>query len=486
MTAKRVAAVAAAMFAMTYASPASAQKYNFDFGVNGGGSWYSKSLSGSDLGATTGGDVGFKPSALLGSQLTFWALPLHIGPRYGLRLNGTFSDGKLEQHITSGTNTELFNHINMWSGSADLMFGLKAPRDTWSGMEVLPYLALGGGLKWTNPAGDQYTINDNTAQKSWNGFPITCFNGACSGPSSTPPGGFAVGTTSTPNSIAGQQAYFFGEQKSPMGLVGLGTDIRLTPMFALRLEVGDRIWRAPIERANAPLVGYPITVTTNDDSRVGKVVNEVYAQLGMHMLFGLQHAPVVAIVAPAPAPPVSTPAPAPVVVEERSVQVCVVDPTNTAGLRTLDAVFVPSTNETYVTQNGNRVLLTTAYGSAPVASGADWFVQGQPLTLSIGPSGKAQYTTYGSSRMINATDLGYLGTVRGLPVYADRDDIKDVQHQLDELRTARANGDLNDILNQQKDLQKRLDTMKVVYVPLQPTGCVFQAMQRVEEVRKNR
>jgi len=482
MRARKAAAIAAAMFAMAYATPASAQRYKFDFGVNGGGSWYSKSLSGSDVGATSGGDVGFKPSWLVGSQFTF-----HFMPRLGLRLNGTYNDGQFEQHITSGTNTELFDHINMWSGSADLMFGFKAPRETWSGMEILPYLALGGGIKWTNPAGDTYSINDTGENKSWNGFPFTCFNGTCSGPSTTPPGGLAIGTTSTFTSTPGQQAYFFGEANSPMGLVGLGTDIRVAPSFAIRLEVGDRIWKAPIVQANAPLLasGYPFTVTTSSDKIVGNMVNEVYLQAGLHMLFGLQRVATVAVVAPAPPPPPPAPTPAPVI-EERATQVCVVDATNPAGLRVVDATFVPSTNETYVMQNGNRVTVTTAFGSAPVASSADWFVQGQPLTLSIGPTGKAQYTTYGSSRMINASDLGYLGTVHGLPVYADRDDIKDVQHQLDELRSAQSNGDLNDILNQQKDLQKRLDTMKVVYVPLQPTGCVFQAMQRVEEVRKNR
>jgi hypothetical protein len=100
MSAKRVAAIAAAMFTMASTTPASAQRYHFDFGVNGGGSYYTKSLSGSDLGATTGGDVGFKPSWLLGTQFTW-----HVMPRFGLRLNGTYNDGKFEQHISSGTNT---------------------------------------------------------------------------------------------------------------------------------------------------------------------------------------------------------------------------------------------------------------------------------------------------------------------------------------------------------------------------------------------
>jgi len=488
MSAKRVVAFAATVFALAVATtPAHAQRYHADFGINGGGSWYSNSLSADELGGTTAGPVRFKPSWLAGTQLTFWGLPFHVGPRFGLRLNGTYTDNKFIQKMENTGDTELFTHMNMWSGSADLMFGFKSPNETWSGMEILPYLALGGGIKWTNPSMDNFTINDLSESKSWNGFPFTCLNGVCS-IANIPPGGFSATNPSTPASVANQRAFFYGEANSPMGLIGLGTDIRVAPTFALRLEVGDRLWKAPIVRANAPIAGqYRAVVTTNDDKIVGKIVNEVYGQVGLHMLFGLQRVAPVAIVAPAPPPPPApAPMPAPAPREERSINVCVIDPSGPMGIRTVEGTFIPSTNETFVMQNGNRVLLSNAYTTVPVASGSDWFVQGQPLTLTIGPTGKAQYTTYGSSRVIDAGDLGYLGTVHGLAIYADKDDVKDVQHQLDELRSAQANADFNDILNQQKDLRSRLDNMKVVYVPLQPTGCVFQAMQRVEEVRKAR
>lgn len=479
----RRAAVVAALALPMAAMPASAQRYHFDFGVNGGGSWYTPSLSGKDLGASSGGDIGFKPSWLVGTQFTWWSSPIHVGPRFGLRLNGTYNDGKLQQKVANGKNPTLFGDINMWSGSLDLMFGFKAPHETWSGMEVLPFLALGGGIKWTNPAGDAYSINDTAEKKSWDGFPITCNQGGCGGPSAIPPGGLSVGVT-TPTSRAGQQAFFFGEANGPMGLIGLGTDIRLAPSFAIRLEVDDRLWKTPIVRANAPTAGYPRTSTTADDKRVGKLVNEISLQAGLHMLFGLERVAVVAVAAPPPPPPPPAPAPAPPPApEERSVRVCVIDPSGSTGFRMVDAMYMPSTGDTLVMSNGSRVALRNTIGNVTVASNAQWFVQGQPLTLAIGPTGKAQFTTYGSSRMINGSDLSYLGTLNGVPVYADRDDVSMYN---DQLMSARSSGtELTTILTN-KALSTGLDKLKVVYVPLQPTGCVFQAMQRVEEVRKAR
>ena len=85
--------------------------------------------------------------------------------------------------------------------------------------------------------------------------------------------------------------------------------------------------------------------------------------------------------------------------------------------------------------------------------------------------------------MIDAGDLAYLGTVNGVPVYADRDDVSSISSQLS---SARANGtELNTIITNQ-DIANGLTNVKVLYVPTQATGCNFQAMQRVEEVRKQR
>ena len=48
------------------------------------------------------------------------------------------------------------------------------------------------------------------------------------------------------------------------------------------------------------------------------------------------------------------------------------------------------------------------------------------------------------------------------------------------------NTDLNALLMQAPNAKSALETVPVLYVPLQPTGCVFQAMQKMQEVRKNK
>jgi len=460
----KLAACAAAAMLLVSANSTQAQKYAVDFGINGGGSIYTSSLTESHI-PNSVGDLGYKGNWLVGTQLTWWASPFHFGPRFGLRLNGTYTDNEFQQHVSSGTNNLIYGDVNLWSGSLDLMFGFKSPRDTWSGMEFLPYLALGGGIKWQNPAADLWTITDTQENKSWNGVPFACGNGVCTNPASI-------------NRGAGQVAFFLSEANSPMGLIGLGGDLRLAPNFAIRLEVGDRIWKAPIVAANFPAVGATTfamgsaSATTNDDSRVGKMVNELYGQVGLHMLFGLSKPAPVAIVAPAPAPPPAPVAPAPV---ERTAQVCVIDPSGTAGYRTV-TTYTTDNGEPMVDMNGNRVAFTTTYRDIQVAPSAQWFVQGQPLTFRIGNE-DVGYVTYGSSRTISGDDLAYLGTVNGLPVYADRDDIGSW-----DLGSSR--GDLNSMLSSNQTWQTGFQNVRVLYVPMQPTGCVFQALQRQEKVRK--
>ena len=95
-----------------------------------------------------------------------------------------------------------------------------------------------------------------------------------------------------------------------------------------------------------------------------------------------------------------------------------------------------------------------------------------------------EFATYGTARTIEATDLSFLGTVNGVPVYADRDEVQDVIEELNELNRAQAGTDLGKILEEHKDLREDLDDVKVLYVPLYSTGCVFQGVQRQEEVRK--
>ena len=164
---------------------------------------------------------------------------------------------------------------------------------------------------------------------------------------------------------------------------------------------------------------------------------------------------------------------------------CVIDPTVAGGIRTESAVYIPSAGDTLITVNGQRVKLNTTLGNVMTASSADWYVRGAPLELTVGRT-KIQFQTTGTPSMQTATDLAFLGTVNGVPVYADRDDVKDIQNELDELNRAQRGADLAKLMEEHRDLREDLNAVKVLYVPMQPTGCVFQSLTRVEAVRKNK
>ena len=119
-----------------------------------------------------------------------------------------------------------------------------------------------------------------------------------------------------------------------------------------------------------------------------------------------------------------------------------------------------------------------------VARNADWYVRGQPLTMTIGDE-DVRYLTYQGPRQIEASSLAYLGPVNGYPVYADRDEVADVIDALNSVRAADRSNDLGEILEQREDLRDDLDDLEYLYVPLQPTGCIFQPLQIMEEVRKS-
>src|SRR5207253_517314 len=104
----RRAAVVAALALPMAATPASAQKYHFDFGVDGGYSWYSKSLGTSDIGGAQIGSIAFKPNWFAGSQLTWWSSPFHFGPRFGIRANFQYTMNALIQHNANASNNS--NH----------------------------------------------------------------------------------------------------------------------------------------------------------------------------------------------------------------------------------------------------------------------------------------------------------------------------------------------------------------------------------------
>ena len=432
--------------------PASAQSWKWDLNVNAGYSVFNKMLEPENTGLTSGTDgkdLKFKNGGLLGAQITFWP-----SRRIGIRANGTYADRPLEASdytLVSPAGNGLSN-INLWSASGDLLFRLATPRDEFSSMEILPYIALGLGAKWHNPSGDNYTCVDTEEDESF----------ACA-----------------PFSIAGGNSFALAEGNSLMGLIGLGADWRLSRNFAIRTEIGDRIWDARLHQTVGAPVGGSVNLAAGDTD-FGNDVHELYGQVGLSFLFGVARPVAVAVVAPpAPVEPAPAPAPAP---SREALSVCVIDPTAPGGVR-MQSAFLVGGRDTVVVVNGADQPLSGSIGNVMIASNADWYVRGQPLTITIGKQ-KLEYATYGSSRVIEATDLSYLGTVNGVPVYADKNEVAEVITELDELNRANAGKDLGQILEEHRELRDEIDDVKVLYVPMVATGCVFQAVQLQEEVRK--
>jgi hypothetical protein len=429
-------------------APAFAQSWKWDWNINGGYSVFTNMLDAEDLGTVAeDSDVKFKSGGLLGTQLTFWP-----STRFGIRVNGTYADRPLEvggetpvSPIASG-----ISNINLWGLTGDLMIRLAQPRSEFESMEILPYLALGLGAKWTNPAGDNYTCTDDTEGDSF----------ACAP--------FTAGTTD----------FALGEKSSLMGLAGLGADWRVARNIAIRTEIGDRIWDPRLHELE-PGTGTARTLAAGDED-VGKTVHELYGQVGLSFLFGVARPVEVAIAPPPPPAPEPAPPPAPEVTRE-AISVCVVDPTAPGGIRMQSATLVAS-RDTMIMVDGTDRPLSTAIGTVSVASNADWYVRGEPLTITIG-NRRAEFATYGSARIVEASDLAFLGTVNGIPVYADRNDVADVIDELDELNRTNPK-DLGQILEENRELRDEIDDVKVLYVPMHATGCVFQAVQRQEDVRK--
>ncbi|HSJ16214.1 MAG TPA: outer membrane beta-barrel protein, partial [Longimicrobiales bacterium] len=417
------------------AAPASAQSWKFDWGVNGGYSYFTDFLGSDETGTDEG--VTFEPGWLLGTQLTYWA-----SPRIGIRANGTYSDREIDP------GTEGYGHVNLWSASGDLLFRFSTPNEDWMGSEFLPYLALGAGMKFINGAGGLPCVSGDD---DYDCHPLA------------PTGEYAL-----------------GDKNVFMGLVGLGADWRMSPNFALRLEVSDRIYKPHVERVTG-LGGGGVTLA---DESSAKVMHEIAGQIGLHLLMGLARPEVVAVAPPPPPPPPPAPEPPPPPRED-AITVCVIDPTAPNGIRMQNALFLQASGDTVIVVNGTRTPLRQAVGTVQVARTADWYVRGEPLTLQVGRY-QTQYLTYQGARQIEADRLTFLGTINGYPVYADRDQVADVNVQLAELRTSRNSNDLAAILANRNDVRGELEDVKFLYVPLEPTGCVFQTVQMLEQVRKGK
>jgi len=469
-------AVLGTVMAFVIAVPASAQNYRFDIGVNGGFAWWSDGLDedalffdgdliDDDLIFEFDQDAKFDAGGIVGAQATYWALPY-----LGIRANANYTERPFETD-----DFQLVNDVNLWSGSGDLLFRFRRPNREWRGTEVLPYIALGAGAKWVNPAGDEFDRSDLLIDFIDG---VIVDDGIIIDDNIIIEDGLNGGLF-----FLGDRAFILEDATKFMGLVGLGTDVRLAPNFAVRLEVGDRIWEVPIRElfVDVDVIdevdGNEVIVIRADEDDVGKVNHEIYGTIGAHLLLGLERPRRPVVIAPPPPPAPAPPA-------EEMITVCVVDPTAPGGLREVSAVYVPTTGDTLVTVNGQRVPLKTTVGTVMTARNASWFMAGQPLTIMVRGQ-QEQFVTFGGGRVIEPEELTYLGMVNGLAVYASREDAAQIE---DELAQQRQMGrtELSAILEQDATVRQVFETIDVLYVPLEATGCVFQPLQRIEEVRKVR
>lgn len=466
-----------AAFAMLFAlplvtTPGAAQFYRWDFTVLGGGSFPVGDLvdrANLDFDLVDPildrRDVDLDAGGLVGSQLGYW-----FTKRIGLRANFAYANSGTDRHDVFGLfdpvlNTfDFFDHdINLWSGSGDLMLRLRTPRDRWDGFEWLPYIALGAGAQWINPAGDNFFLVDDVSLIDVDGDLIFDRNGDA---------GIPLQCSLTTNIVV-NTCSFLKEQSRFMGLVGIGTDLRFSKNWSARLEFGDRIWQAPVKEAIvADEVLFPFVFVEVGD--VGRTINQLYLTGGVSYLFGLREPPKRVVVAPPPRPAPPPPPPPP---STEEITVCMIDLTYVGGVRNITATHNLTTGDTTIMRNGDKVRLSDATANIPTVSGSPWYISGAPFEIGMAPN-RLMYVPVGGARVIEPSDLNILGTVNGLPVFADRMTVTPG------LTNLGPNADLNRLVSESSDVRHALDTVNVIYVPLQPTGCVFQALQKQTEVRK--
>ncbi len=430
----------AAMLLLVSAGSLAAQNWRIDAGGLVGGAWRTASVS-----PATGDDMKFGPRWLVGAQLG-----ARILPRLGVRVNGTYSMDPFEQG-----STELYDKILQWSLTGDLLLRLREPATQFTKTEYLPYVALGAGARWIAPTGHTY---QGVYDASGDLVPVALVGG-----------------------------YGMEWSRVPLGLVGVGTDVRFKRPLALRVEVGDRFYKPQIDA----LSGYTIT-----DSDAGKLTHELYGTVGLHYLLGFPGRAVVAqakpIAAPPPPPPPPTPPavvaapppPPPPPPADQPVTLCVIDPGIVAGMQTVQGFFLPQTADTVVVVQSVRHRIAEAYADRVIASDQDWYATGAPLNLGTAAR-PIQFMAFGTSRTVQPGQVVYIGHLRRLPVFADPDEAGGLIAALDKISTTRRE-DLTRLAADHPALLKELRALKTIYVPVKRTGCVVQPMQLQEEVRKVR
>ena len=159
-------------------------------------------------------------------------------------------------------------------------------------------------------------------------------------------------------------------------------------------------------------------------------------------------------------------------------RLCTLHPTSAHGLRTLEAVRRAGEADTFAILDKRRVPLGEAIGDVRVAGQTAWFRARRNLEVPLGPGRlPRRFAIYDVGRIIEGGQLTYLGTVDGLPVFAAAADVAAVRAEL--VKLLETGTDLPRLLAANAPLRASFRALEVVYVPLRPSGCVFQALVRV-------
>ena len=166
------------------------------------------------------------------------------------------------------------------------------------------------------------------------------------------------------------------------------------------------------------------------------------------------------------------PPPAPA---EAVFSLCVIDTAAWGGIRVLPVAVRAGTADTLVVVGERRVPLDSVVRPVGVLTEARWHAANQPLALQIGPT-RVEFGAYGPARLIEPAELAFVGTFRGLPLFAAADDVRGVRGEMED--AARAGADLDAVLARNATLRERFQAVQVLYVPIRRTGCVFQPFVR--------
>lgn len=234
----------------TVAGPLRPQGYRFDLGARGGYSRLSRSLT------SAAGAVRFGDGATAGLDGTAWLLP-----SVGLRANVAYAARPL---LVGGRRA--IGDVDLWSGTWDLVLRVRAPAESFRGPEAMPYVVVGAGGRLVAPGG--------------------------AGPLEAVGAGRRRGVPFA----AGAETYYLRRRLTFAALVGVGTDVRVTPRFAVRAEVGDRMFAPSIDGVAATGGGMHRRL----DGGLAEITHEVYGEVGVQVLLGVRPPAAVALAAGPP------------------------------------------------------------------------------------------------------------------------------------------------------------------------------------------